>query len=196
MDAQDTIILVDNNPLHCDCDLYYFLRYIEGRMHPKVQNNFHIIPGNLTCQSPKELKNVRVIDLKSKLLTCIVSNPEVCPEECDCLVRPEDVTFIFNCSRKNLSSVPIAIKKPKKFFQIELDFSGNQLTRMPDLKAMELGVVKKLRLSHNFISEISLDGLSSTIQVRKFTLLQIYNFLLPRIEVAYFIDKKESKNLI
>jgi len=169
-DAHDTIILVNDNPLHCGCGLYDFLRYIEGRMHPKVQNYFHIIPGNLTCQSPKELENVRVTDLKSKLLTCIVKESNMCLENCDCLVRPEDSTFIFDCSHKNLTNMPSDIKRPNGSFQFELNFSGNWLTRMPDLKAIELESVKKLILSHNNITEISLDGLSSTIQVRKYTI--------------------------
>lgn len=170
-DARDAIILINDNPLHCDCGLYDFLRYIEGRMHPKVQDYFHIKPGNLTCQSPNELKNVRVTDLKSKLLICMVAEPDVCPEKCDCFVRPEDNAFIFNCSHKNLLSVPSDIKEPNDSFQYELNLSNNQLTSLPDLKTMELESMKKLILSHNEISEISLDGLSSTIQVRKFTFI-------------------------
>lgn len=164
--AHDAKILVNDNPLHCDCKLYDFLRYIEGRMDPKVQDYFHIIPGNLTCQSPRELKDVLVTNLKSELLTCVT--PKECPEKCICLERPEDNTFIFDCSHKGLTSAPSDIKKFNGSFQYELNFSGNQLTRMPDVKAMGLGSVKKLILSHNVISEISLDGLSNTIQVRKF----------------------------
>lgn len=185
-DTRNAIILVNNNPLHCDCGLYDFLRYIEGRMHPKVQNYFHIIPGNLTCQSPDELKNVRVTDLKSKLLKCEVVEPEVCPEKCNCFVQPEDSAFIFNCSHKNLLSVPSGIKKSGDFFRYELNFSGNRLTRMPDLKAMGFESVNKLILSHNAISEISMDGLSSTMQVRNLTFI-IYLLYL------YFINKKSRK---
>jgi len=166
-------ILVNDNPLHCDCKLYDFLRYIEGEMDPKVQDYFQIIPGNLTCQSPRELKDVLVTNLKSKLLTCVVT-PKECPEKCTCLERPEDNTFIFDCSHKDLTSVPSDIKKLNDSFQYELNFTGNQLTRMPDVKAMGLGSVKKLILSHNVISEISLDGLSNTIQVRKFVLNFIF----------------------
>lgn len=165
-DTHDAKILVNDNPLHCGCQLYDFLRYIEGRMDPKVQDYFHIIPGNLTCQSPSELKDVLVTDLKSKLLTCVVKNPKICPEKCTCFIRPEDAAFIFDCSHKGLTSVPSDIKEPGNFSQYELNFSGNQLTRMPDVKAMGLGPVRKLNLSHNVISEISLDGLSNTIQVR------------------------------
>lgn len=191
-DARNAIILINNNPLHCDCGLYDFLRYIEGRMHPKVQNYFHIIPGNLTCQSPNELKNVRVTDLKSKLLICVVENPEVCPEKCDCFVRPEDNAFIFNCSHKNLHSVPSDIKEPNDFFQYELNLSDNQLSSMPDLKTMELESVKKLILSDNDISEISMDGLSNTIQV-----LELHDNKISRIppDVLEFLKQSNLTRL-
>lgn len=171
--ARDVIILMDYNPIHCDCDLYDFLRYMEGRMHPKVQNYFHIIANHLTCQSPKEMENVSIANLKSELLTCMATDPDVCPEKCNCFVRPEDRAFIFNCAHKNLTSIPSVIKKPDDFFQIELNFSGNRLNRMPNLKAMGYGSMKKLLLSHNIISEISLDGLSNTLQVHKFTIFYL-----------------------
>jgi len=170
-DTHNTTILVNDNPLHCGCGLYDFLRYIEGRMHPKVQNYFRIIPGNLICQSPKELENVRVTDLKSKLLTCIEKS--MCPEKCNCLIKPENSTFIFDCSHKNLTNVPSDIKRPNGSFQFELNLSGNWLTRMPDLKTTEFESVKKLNLSHNNITEISLAGLSNTVQVRKYTIFYL-----------------------
>jgi protein toll len=166
--SRDVIILVDNNPLNCDCDLYDFLRYIEGRMHPKVQEYFHIIPQNLTCQSPESLKNVRVTDLRSKSLTCTMNQgPNItCPEECDCSFKPVDQTFIFDCSHRKLTQVSNNIKQPGYPWDLKLNFSGNRLTRMPDLKKLELHFVKELILSHNNISEIFLDELSSTLKVR------------------------------
>ncbi|XP_011863303.1 PREDICTED: protein toll-like [Vollenhovia emeryi] len=191
--ARDVIILVQDNPILCDCDLYDFLRYKEGRMHPKVQNYFHIIPGNLTCESPDDEKDVRVTDLRSESLTCVVPDSNVCSEKCDCLIRPEDRAFILNCSNRNLISVPSDIKIPDKYkipFQFELNFSGNRLTRMPDLKAMELGPVRKLMLSHNAISEISLDGLSSTLQV-----LELHNNNVSRVRPDVLEFLKESTNL-
>lgn len=170
-DTRDAIILVEDNPIHCGCGLYDFLRYIEKKMDSKVQNYFDIKPGNLTCRTPKELENVRVTDLKSKSLTCTVD--DMCPKPCTCSIRPEDRAFIFDCSHKNLTSIPSLIENPGVYFQFELNFSNNRLTHMPDLKAMGFESVKKLILSHNKISEISLDGLSNTIQVRKFTIFYL-----------------------
>lgn len=174
----DAIILVGNNPLSCDCELYDFLRYIEGRMHSNVQNYFHIIPENLTCQSPEDLKNVPVTNLKSKSLMCTVNDTNLntsCPEICDCFVKPEGNVFIFDCSHKNLTSVPSDIKSPGEVFssssvwQLELNFTNNRFTRMPDLKNLkQIESVKKLFLSHNNISDIFLDDLPKNIQVSKF----------------------------
>jgi len=165
---RDVIVLVDNNPLNCDCNLYDFLRYIEGRMHPKVQEYFHIIPQNLTCQSPKSLRNIRVTDLRSKSLTCTMNQgPNItCPQECDCSYKPEDQTCIFDCSHRKLTQVPNDIKQPSHSCNLKLNFSDNRLTRMPDLRKLGLRYVKELILSHNNISEIFLDELSSTLTVR------------------------------
>lgn len=164
----------------CSCGLYDFLRYVEGRMHPNVQNYFHIIPGNLTCHEPAWLRNVNVTSLKSKTLTCMARDTNLnitCPEQCDCIVRPEDKAFIGDCSRKNLIHVP-NLSDPGNSMRVELNFSGNMLTRMPDLKGMGLESVRKLDLSHNNISEISLNGLSNTIQVREIYIISFILFIL------------------
>ncbi|XP_050465403.1 protein toll [Cataglyphis hispanica] len=189
----DAIILVANNPLNCDCGLYDFLRYIEGKMHSNVQNYFHIIPGNLTCQNPEDLKNVPVKMLKSESLMCTVNDTNLeCPEICDCHVKPDGNVFIFNCSHRNLTSIPSNIKNPGDLWQVELNFANNQFTRMPDLKNLKHESVKKLDLSHNNISEIFLDELPRTIQV-----LQLDNNNISRIypDVLEFFKNSTNLNL-
>lgn len=167
----DAIIFVGYNPISCDCNLYDFLRYIENRMHSNVQNYFHIIYENLTCESPEDMKNVSVTTLKSKSLMCTVNDTNLntsCPEVCDCFVKPEGNVFILDCSHKNLTSVPNDIKDPGDGWQLELNFANNQFTRMPDLKNLKRESVKKLLLSYNNISEIFLDDLPKRVQVSKF----------------------------
>ncbi|EZA52048.1 hypothetical protein DMN91_009805 [Ooceraea biroi] len=190
--SRNVIILVDNNPINCDCDLYDFLRYIEGEMHPKVQEYFHIIPRNLTCQGPPWLKNMRVTDLRSRTLTCkIDEGPNIaCPENCDCFFRPVDQTFIFDFTHRELTQVPSDIKKPGYPWNLELNFNGNRLRRMPDLKRLGLERVKKLGLSHNNISEIFLDALSSTIEV-----LELHNNNMSRIHSDVLEFLKTCTNL-
>lgn len=181
---RNVIILVENNPFRCDCDMYDFLRYLEGDMHPNVQNYFHIKAGDLRCHSPQDWNGVRLDDLSwrrySRNLTCVVKNTgyfTACSDRCDCFLRPIDKAFIFDCSHKSLTSVPSDIEQPDisslrtftksidSISHIELNFSHNWLTHMPNLRTMRIGPVEKLTLSHNNISDISLDGLSTSMKV-------------------------------
>ncbi|KMQ97462.1 protein toll [Lasius niger] len=164
-------------------------------MNPNVQNYFHIIPANLTCQSPEELKNIPVTKLKSESLMCMVNDTDPdtkCPEKCNCYKRPEDDAYIFDCSHKNLTSVPSDIKNPGNFKQLELIFAYNQLTRIPDLKNLKFESVKKLILSHNNISEIFLDEIPRTIQVLE---LHNNNISTIRPDVLEFLKNSTNLNL-
>lgn len=101
----------------------------------------------------------------------------VCPERCDCFIRPEDKTFIYDCSYKNLTNVPHDIKKADispirnltksidTILHLHLNFSHNQLPQIPDLKKLGLKSVNKLSLSYNIISHISLSELPTTLEV-------------------------------
>lgn len=171
---RDVIIRVNNNPIICDCFLYDFLRYIEGRMHSSVQNFFHIIPDNLSCHSPEWLKDINVTDLQSKTLKCTTKGFNIpCPQECNCILRPEDKAFTINCSNKNLTQLPSDIKDPGKPFKLGLDFSNNRLKKMPNLAGLKLQSAKLINLSHNNISEVFLNGLPDEVEVRKFVF--VYN---------------------
>lgn len=167
--SRDVIILVNDNPIVCDCNLYYFLRYLEGRMHPYVQNYFHIIPKGLTCQSPAWLTNTSVTQLKSTSLRCEITDP--CPRNCTCWVQPDNKAFLINCSKRNLTSAPRYIKNLPDY-QLELNLAGNRLTTMLPLANIGLGntQVSKLSLSHNNISDISLDELPLHVEVSKLLL--------------------------
>lgn len=142
-------------------------------MHPYVQNFFHIIPGDLSCRGPKWLEDVKVTNLHSKTLQCMIKDSNLnisCPKECNCIVRPEDKAFKIDCSNKNFSNVPSDITDPGKPFRLELDFSENTLKKMPNLAELNLRSAKLLNLSQNNISEVFLDGLPDAVEVRKFDL--------------------------
>ncbi|XP_067206517.1 protein toll-like isoform X1 [Linepithema humile] len=194
-------ILVENNPLNCDCNVYDFLRYYEGEMR-KVQSYFQIGLDNLICHSPKEVEKVW---LYSKNLTCRIQNTDsitICPKKCDCFLKPHDEAFIFDCSHKNLTYVPNNIKEPNINFirnltksvdtisKFYLNFSHNQLTQMPDLENLKLRSVNKLFLSHNDISTISKNGLSKTTED-----LELHNNKLSTIHSDVLIFWKNSTNL-
>lgn len=156
--------MVENNPIECDCNLYDFLRYLDGNMHPYVQNYFHIKPDGLKCHSPQWLADIPVMNLKSTKLKCQVVDP--CPKECTCWVKRSDNSFLIDCSHRNLTSVPQNIKTLPNY-RLELNLSGNELTRMPPL--VEIGLnnaqISKLSLSNNNIYDISTDQLSLNMKV-------------------------------
>lgn len=161
------LIFVEANPINCDCSAYDFLRYLDGRLHPYVQNYFHIIPQHLTCQSPGWLEGIEVTDLKSKQLKCQILDP--CPDRCTCWLKRDDDTFLVDCSYKNLTNVPRDIKILPNFARVELNLTGNKLTKMVPLTEIGLDDVQisKLLLSNNNINKISVNELPLNMKVRK-----------------------------
>lgn len=171
---RDVIILIEHNPLNCDCNLYDFLRYLDGKMHPNVQNYLHIIPGNLTCATPDWLNNVEIANLRSKTLKCIEEEylhvKSKCPMNCMCWVRPEDTTRIIDCSYKNLNELLITKSEksygpPVEGFHIELNLTGNKLKEIPSIELLGSQYVTSLLLSHNNISHIPLEKLPENLQI-------------------------------
>lgn len=183
--ARDVIILVEDNPIACDCDMYDFLRYLEGRMHPYVQNYFHIIPGGLTCKSPEWLSDIAVAGLKSKTLKCQVLDP--CPDECACWVKRNDRAFLVDCSNRKLTSVPRNIKTIPHH-RLELNFTGNKLTGMPPMADIGLNNVhiSQLLLSNNNIHDVSANELPLSIDVCIIDPLCFWRYL--KIFLYHFID--------
>ncbi|XP_076299599.1 LOW QUALITY PROTEIN: protein toll-like [Lasioglossum baleicum] len=171
------VILVEDNPIACDCDLFDFLRYLEGNMHPYVQNYFHIIPGNLMCQSPEWSMNISVSHLKSTSLKCVVTSP--CPTGCTCWAKPFDKACLIDCSYRNLTSIPRNIQCVHEY-QLELNLEGNKLTQLVPLTYLGLSNVSisKLLLSGTNISNLPLDVLPSDVEV-----LELHNNNISKLDL-------------
>ncbi|XP_012234067.1 protein toll-like [Linepithema humile] len=167
--SNHAVILIEHNPLHCDCELYDYLRYLEGGMNPIMEKYINIDPKNLTCFVPLKLRHMRIIDLQSKLFTCTMNADiyidSICPDKCSCFRNLEDEAFIIDCFGRNFTVVPSVKNIPHKFWQIKLNLSNNQLTEMPNLKELGYGPVRTLILSNNNISEISLNKLPESLEV-------------------------------
>lgn len=177
--ARNVIILIEDNPILCDCYLYDLLQYLEGRMHPNVQNLFHIKPGNLKCRSPTWLENIAVADLKSKSLKCLIEGEQSkgkCPEKCACWLRPYDKAFLVDCSYRNLTKAPEKINEFDEY-HTELNLTGNFLKNIPYFTQPGYKTVTKLFLSHNNISSVSLNTFSSTLEI-----LELHNNNLTRVD--------------
>ncbi|XP_076396714.1 uncharacterized protein LOC143265922 [Megachile rotundata] len=98
-------IFVGSNPIICDCNLYDFVRYLEGKMHPYVQNYFTIWTMYLICHGPVEMYNVPVYTLKSKSSKYLNSKSHV--KQCICREKERHTIFVVDCASKYLVDAEI-----------------------------------------------------------------------------------------
>lgn len=160
------VLLLNDNPVMCDCYLYEFLRYLDGSMK-KVREQLTVKIGQMKCFGPQKYEGILLSDLNSKSYKCIPTREEIdeyenCPHECDKWLRPEDKTFIFNCAYKNLSEAPEKLcSLIDKEHVKELDLTGNKIKMIPSFQQIGYNDVTRLTLSHNQISMISTNALSN-----------------------------------
>lgn len=172
-------ILLEGNPLMCDCEVYDLLRYFEDRLEPEERSMFEIIPGNLTCAAPPEWSGIAVKQLSSLRIQCQLPQLRDCPNPCTCFGRPGDSTLVVNCSGLNLSHSPASLPDPLKFNKsllwprrlklnhTELWLSGNSIEKLPLSTVPGYSRVTRLYLSHNFISTLVAEEVPPHLQVNK-----------------------------
>ena len=164
----NVIISIANNPIRCDCQLYDLLRYLEGRLHPNVQNAFKFLMGGSNkCHSPSNFRDIDIADLRSETLKCDAKESGFdCPDMCDCYLRPENKAFLIDCAYKNLKEAPLKLSSSPNY-HTELNLAGNYLTTMPSLHKNGYERVTILMLQHNNITNVTIDGLSEKLEVKK-----------------------------
>ena len=172
-------ISIENNPIRCDCRLSDFLRYLEGRLHPEVENKLRLLIGNTECHGPSDFRQILITDLRLKTFKCNVNERDFgveCPDKCNCYMYPENNTFTVDCGYKDLMEAPRKLDYPPnlRIDHIELNLTGNYLTKMPDLRQNGYNNVTILALDHNNISSITVDGLSTKLNVRDMKPLQVF----------------------
>ena len=84
-------------------------------------------------------------------------------------MRLENNGFIIDCGYKGLVEAPGKLDYPRshRIDRIELNLTGNYLTKMPHLGQNGYNKVTLLALDHNNISSVTVDGLSNKLEVRK-----------------------------
>lgn len=170
-------ILLEQNPLMCDCKVYDLLRYLEDRLEPEARSMFEIIPGNLTCAGPPELRGTAVKQLSSLKMQCSLPRLRDCPRPCTCSERPADSALIVDCSGLNLLQSPADLPDPLKFDKsvlwpqrlklnhTELWLRGNSIVTLPPTTAPGYNRVTRLYLSHNNISTLEAEQVPPHLQV-------------------------------
>ena len=172
-------ILLEQNPLICDCKVYDLLRYLEDRLEPEARSMFEIIPGNLTCADPPEVSGTAVRQISSLKLQCLLPQLTDCPHRCTCLERPADSAFIVDCSGLNLSQSPATLPDPLKLDRsvlwlrklklnhTELWLKRNSIVTLPAITAPGYNRVTRLYLSHNNISTLEAEQVPPHLQVSR-----------------------------
>ncbi|XP_066994447.2 protein toll [Anabrus simplex] len=156
-------IILHSNPLHCNCQIYDLLRYLEFQIAPEVRAAANIEIGNLVCASPPETVGLPVNMLKSSTLMCSLS--EQCPRQCLCLLHAEDRVLTVNCSGQGLKDIPAYLPDQQKISNIELHLDHNLLQSLPETLSRTYSKVIKLSLSHNNISQMRNLTLPLNLQV-------------------------------
>ena len=154
-------ISIENNPMRCDLRLYDFLRYLEGRLHSNVNNTLQLLIGKSKCHSPSDSRKIAITDSRSKTLKYNVNKRDFgveCPEKNNCYMHPENNTFIVECGYKGVIKAPRKIDCPlnHQIDHIELNMTGNYLTKMPVLDQNGYNNVTVLTLNHNKIWSVTL----------------------------------------
>ncbi|XP_011506298.1 PREDICTED: protein toll-like [Ceratosolen solmsi marchali] len=158
---RDVIVDIADNPIRCDCEVYELLRYLNGDMHPYVQNYVHLRPGNLSCESPDYIRGAQVFELKAKSLKCLVESEQPRPGDpcspsggaCTCWLRPEDRALLLDCAARNLTRPPEWIDA-RAVAKVELDLTMNELKEPPSMYKKGYEKVTSLNLAKNRISVV------------------------------------------
>jgi protein toll len=173
-------ILLQQNPLMCDCKVYDLLRYLEDRLEPEARSMFEIIPGNLTCAGPPELRGTAVKQLSSLTMQCLLPRLRDCPHLCTCYERPADYALIVDCSGLNQSQSPASLPDPLKLNksvlwpqrlklnQTVLWLRDNSIVTLPPATAPGYNRVTRLYLSHNNISTLEAEQMPPHLQVSRY----------------------------
>ncbi|XP_058801642.1 protein toll-like [Phymastichus coffea] len=170
--TRDVIVDIADNPIRCDCEVYELLRYLNGDMHPNVQNYVHLRPANLTCDSPDYMLGAQVFDLKAKTLKCLVESEQPRPGDpcspsnhaCNCWLRPEDKALLLDCAARNLTRPPEWIDA-QNVAKVELDLRMNKLKEPPSMYKKGYEKVTSLNLARNNISFVDERLLSPNLKV-------------------------------
>ncbi|XP_054727146.1 protein toll-like [Anastrepha obliqua] len=164
-DAKAILIDLNSNPIYCDCVLFRFLKFMFG--DSKKLTKIKIIANNLKCVGPSTLKGKGVMDLSLTELFCPLDEEftqmKLCPNNCECLVRPFDLILFMNCSHSNMSHLPKLPHLPI-LKGIVLNVAHNKLTKLPLNTTTGYADVLALQAPGNQLQSIEVGNLPNKLQ--------------------------------
>ncbi|KAL0852591.1 hypothetical protein ABMA27_016962 [Loxostege sticticalis] len=169
-----TIVLLDDNPFRCDCELYMFISVLQQQSKLK---SITLELKHAACASPPTLAGTLIRNLPLTSLTCSLP-PRDCPANCTCHVRPATRTLELDCKAEpsvypdpgnHTQKTTLRLRK----FQsqpltlpchvVSLNLAGLGLVKPPLLKTHN---IQKLDLSGNQLTDAPLELLKENITLR------------------------------
>ena len=160
-------VLLNYNPMVCDCRILHFVRHLKNRNHTDSENSIKVAVKDLRCAKPDNMANKLVSSLNPMDLLCPLDSEETsmkrCPNDCTCQVRLDDKHLLMECAANaNLDQIPVVSKPP---YQTELKIENNNLTKLPSDLSPGYKEITKLFASGNQLSEISVENLPPNLRI-------------------------------
>jgi hypothetical protein len=174
-------VFIENNPFHCDCLLYHFIRYL-GEKIKNIE-----IPGYPKCYSPSALENRTLRSLNDAELLCELDDPQNKTKNCKYFVRPSDKYLVITCTSQNMD-LPLQLPTHASLNNIELHFENSSLIDMTSLgiNRQIFNDIKDLYVAGNNISKLTVDDIPNNITVTLFVCV------FDQIKYLKYIFKKKT----
>ncbi|XP_058063552.1 uncharacterized protein LOC131213518 [Anopheles bellator] len=182
-------ILLNDNPLNCNCIVYPFAQYVQRKLSSDVYERLQLVADELTCHGPEQLHGILIRDIPLRELLCELDPPSTeirhCPDSCKCFIRPEDYGVVMKCNGQALMQLP-ELPVPSSFGYrfIELHVENNNITALPSLlpNARGWSEVQQLYAANNSIADISVEQLPKGLRVLDLTRNRLTKLDAPTIE--------------
>ncbi|KAL4711360.1 hypothetical protein ACJJTC_019201 [Scirpophaga incertulas] len=168
------VILLDDNPFRCDCQLFSFVKRLKGSK--PMTSEPRLVPGDARCHSPSSLAGNLIKNLSLSSLSCDLY-PQDCPNNCSCTFRPETSMLELDCLEE-VSLYPDPTSFSAVATRLRLHTPISTLSSLPshivaiNLRGVGLkhvgavpSTIKELDLSHNNLSHPP-NALSSDLTMR------------------------------
>lgn len=144
-------IILDSNPLSCNCTNFDLISFLTKNMHADVYNRLEIETNDVFCGE---------VNIKEMLLQSVHCNvDEKCPQRCSCTYWPSTRQISVNCSSAHLSEMPQVLPESylgsSKEINIQLILRNNSILHFLENPAEVYGRVTELDLSNNRLTYVN-----------------------------------------